>query len=78
MIIQRDDIKSPEACIATIDDLSNHIEEIAHHEPEYQFSSLVAEEHFRQALIHLEMSRSAMSLASLTEARERGNKAMGR
>lgn len=78
MIIQRDDIKSPESCIATIDDLSNHIEEIAHHEPEYRFSSLVAEEHFRQALNYLAMAKSAMSLASLCEARERGNKAMGR
>jgi len=78
MNILRDDIKSPEAAMSTIQDLSNHIEEIAYHEPEYRFSSLVAEEHFRQALNYLAMAKSAMSLASLCEARERGNKVLGR
>ena len=71
------EIKSFRSCVEAIEELHGLIAETSKIEPGLVFTSLVAEEHFKQALTHLMMAKHSMALAELHDARELGNKQRG-
>ncbi len=78
MSISNDEIKTPRVCSSTIEKLTERFRHLSAYEDGYCFMSPIAQNHFKQALGFLALAEQAMDLASLHEARERGNKELGR